>query len=144
MVVLAMALSACTRPTQAWSSIIVSLTLFFLAISSLFACLKVGKGGAGWLGFAIFGWTYLIMGVGPRFECIESPMLTHAILKELFLRLVEPNTAPVMSDDQFFLTYRGRALEFFRIGHSCFTLLVGALGAAFGKLMDQRQTDDRS
>lgn len=137
--VIALILFLFTRPTQAWSSALITMTILLLSVAATRACIRVDSERAAWIGFAIFGWAYLIVGVGPKFDCLDSPMLTNVLLKELFLRLVEQNSLPVMSDEQFIAAYHDRALEFFRIGHSILALLAGVLGAFVGRLLEDRR-----
>jgi hypothetical protein len=129
-----------TRPTQAGSSVIISLTVFFLAIAALQACVRRDNRRAAWTGFAIFGWAYVLVGVGPKFDCLDSPMLTNLLLKEAFLFLVNQNPA-TMTDEAFINTYQGRALEFFQIGHSVFALLSGVIGAMCAITFNHESSD---
>src|SRR5262245_48589165 len=75
------------RPTQAWSSVIVSIAILFLAIAALLACVRRDRSRTALTGFAVFGWAYVLLGVGPKFDCVDSPMLTNVVLKEGFLSL---------------------------------------------------------
>jgi hypothetical protein len=131
-----------TRPSQAWSSVIISITVFFLATAALLACVRRDKNRIAWTGFAIFGWAYVIIGIGPKFDCLDSPMITNAVLRELFLHAVDGSKTAVMNDETFISAYRNRALEFFQIGHSVFALLSGVVGATCAVMLYRNDSDD--
>jgi len=62
---------------ETWDSSIFSLTLGMLSVSILLAIHRTEKRRAFWLGFALFGWTYLGLSLVPS---IESRLLTTKVL----------------------------------------------------------------
>jgi hypothetical protein len=59
------AFAALRAPTDAWDSTLLGLTLLMLITSALLAVHRRGDRGAFWLGFALFGWAYLVASLVP-------------------------------------------------------------------------------
>jgi hypothetical protein len=103
-----------------------------------------GPRRAFWLGFAIFGWGYLILGFGPWFHLeIQPHLLTTRLFNELFLKLGPPptparGTAPLFEDmDLYWYHYRQydasvlwdrHLVAFLRTGHALTSRIAGLFG----------------
>jgi hypothetical protein len=70
---LAVACAALRQADELWDSAVFSLTVVVLVTSVLLAIHCSGRKRAFWLGFALFGWTYLIASLIPS---VESRLLT--------------------------------------------------------------------
>ena len=57
----AVALAALRDPTDAWDSGVLGLSLLILLTGTLLAVHGSGRRRAGWMGFVLFGWVYLIV-----------------------------------------------------------------------------------
>jgi hypothetical protein len=77
---LAVAIAALREATDLWDSGIFSLTASVLLASVLLAVHRTGRGRAFWLGFALFGWSYLIASLVPP---VEARLLTTKALASL-------------------------------------------------------------
>src|SRR5258708_36614221 len=64
----AVAIAALREATHMWDSGVFSLALGVLLVSALLALHRTERGRAFWLGFALFGWTYLGASVVPQVE----------------------------------------------------------------------------
>jgi WD40 repeat protein len=64
----AVALAALRGSTDIWDSGVFGITLALLLISALLAVHRTGVGRAYWMGFAVFGWAYLLMSLVPSIE----------------------------------------------------------------------------
>jgi hypothetical protein len=56
-----LAFAALREPTDAWDSAMLGLSLLLLLGATIFAVHRTGNRRAYWLGFALFGWTYLVL-----------------------------------------------------------------------------------
>jgi hypothetical protein len=121
------------RDSRIWESATYSLTIVLLASSTLVAFVSKGRGRADWIGFATFGWTYLLLG----FHILDAGrplplLLTHPLVKELYelaRSLYFPS--PIRSE------------AFFCVAHSFFVLLFGLVGAALGHSLAATRPQER-
>lgn len=68
-----------------WARVIFSLTLAILLAAILGIVYRTGVNRAFWLGFAIFGWTYLLLAFTPAFRVAEHHLFgkqVHSYLKD--------------------------------------------------------------
>src|SRR4051812_9031328 len=65
MLVLAVSVAALRDASDAWAGVFLGVTLFLLASSLLGILYRRGATRAGWQGFALFGWGYLVLAMGP-------------------------------------------------------------------------------
>jgi len=75
--ILGVGFAALRESDETWDSSIFSLTLGMLSVSILLAIHRTEQRRALWLGFALFGWTYLGLSLVPS---IESRLLTTKVL----------------------------------------------------------------
>ena len=64
----AVAIAALRAATAAWDSGVFGVTLAILLAAVLLAVHRAGRQRAYWLGFALFGWTYLVASLIPPIE----------------------------------------------------------------------------
>jgi hypothetical protein len=67
-VFLAVAFAALREATAPWESGVFTLTVAMLLAGVLLSVHRTGRGRAFWIGFALFGWTYLAAGLIPWIE----------------------------------------------------------------------------
>src|SRR5258705_11148408 len=67
-VFLAIGLAALREATAAWDSGVFGFTLTVLSISALLVIHRTGIKRAYWIGFALFGWTYMVLSLVPAIE----------------------------------------------------------------------------
>src|SRR5262245_19582567 len=72
---LAFGLAALRSANQLWASAVFSLTLVLLLAAVLGVSFGHGPGRVYWGGFAIFGWAYLALALGPGFTNVVGPHL---------------------------------------------------------------------
>jgi hypothetical protein len=65
---LALGFAALRAATEAWDSGVLGVTLALLLASVLLAIHRTGPARAHWLGFALFGWAYVLLGLIPSVE----------------------------------------------------------------------------
>jgi hypothetical protein len=90
MMLLGVGLAALREPNEIWDHSIFSITLGVLLISILLAIHRTDQTRAFWLGFALFGWTYLGLSLVPS---IESRMITTKTLHFLDSRAFRSSPA---------------------------------------------------
>ena len=78
--ILGVGFAALRESDETWDSSIFSLTLGMLSVSILLAVHRTETRRAFWLGFALFGWTYVGLSLVPS---IESRLLTTKALAYL-------------------------------------------------------------
>ncbi len=89
-VVCAVGIAALRYASELWENILFTLTLGLLAFALLGAIYRRGPRRAFWVGFALIGWGYLLLGFGPW--CAEQ-VRPHLITTWLVDRLY-PSIAP--------------------------------------------------
>lgn len=87
---ISVALAALRDSTDAWDSGVLGLTLTILLTAILLAVHRRDRKRAYWLGFALFGWAYL---VGSLVPAVESRLPTTRGLAYLHSKLPEKETA---------------------------------------------------
>jgi hypothetical protein len=99
---IAVGLFALLNASPLWDSIIVSLTLLLLLTALLSLACRPGPRRAFWIGFAIFGWGYLILVDGPivaRDLTVRSNLPTNVVLDMLHMglaRVIDPSSVDRM------------------------------------------------
>jgi hypothetical protein len=147
--------AALNAATAVWDSIVFSATLLILTFSILLAV--HGRGGF-WLGFALFGWVYLVASLIPS---VESRLLTTRAIVYLDARTANRQSLPVTvaftnegrpllgwdedtvriwdtASGKPVLRPSGSIANFRRIGHSLFALLAGLLGAFIARRFEKQ------
>ena len=83
-VFLAVGLAALRGASAAWDSSVLGLTLVVLLASVLLAVHRTGAARAYWLGFALFGWTYLVLaeipGIGVRLPTTRTLIYVDSLI----------------------------------------------------------------
>ncbi len=123
------------KPEKYLTSAFVTMTMTIMATAALKAIVCHDKYHRLWAGFAVFSCSYVVLGVGPKFDAIDTPLLTTEILKELYFGVTGFDRAKTLSDAAMMQSYRSEILMFFQVGHSFFALLAGGLGAVFCKFL---------
>jgi hypothetical protein len=134
MVVVALAavgFTALRSPSDLWAVVLFSATLAVLSASTLMAVLRRGADLARWVGFALFGWIYLVFSLvltvearDPRLMRSGTPPLVTELLAGYFS---QPTTTP-----EFYV----RAIL-----HSLGTVISGVAGYVLASLINARGVD---
>lgn len=133
--------------TLLWAQFVFTLALTVLLVATIGAV--VSRPRAAWIGAAIFGWSYLVLALGPWFSDHVAPWLfSSGVIDEVFARYVgddESRYAPPISLDPA----QGPAVQwhpdphyayFARIAHSLAVILHAAAGGAIGHFLGRRST----
>jgi hypothetical protein len=144
--------AALANPTSVWDSIVFTATLLILTAS---IPLAVYRNRPFWLGFAVFGWSYLLAGLIPR---VEARLLTTEALTRLD-SLAASGRAEVqlmVSSGGDHLVHGGQvrlwdartgmllppggaaSAHFVQIGHGLFALLAGLAGGIMVSRLERR------
>src|SRR5437764_15325384 len=87
-VVAAVGAAALRMASDLWADALFSLDLLLFGAAALASALRRGRSRAAWLGFAAFGWGYLVLTFGPWCrEFIRPRLLTDTALQRLHPRL---------------------------------------------------------
>ena len=153
--------AALTASTAIWDSIVFSATLLILTASVLLA---VHHRRAFWLGFALFGWAYLVSSLIPP---VEPRLLTTKGLAYLDAKTANRQSFPVavafsgnghsladLEDGSIRIwdaqtgkpipRPTGSFAKFCRIGHSLLALLAGLLGGFMATWLQRRSVSRAS
>jgi hypothetical protein len=153
--ILGIGFAALRESSELWDSGLFTLTLGVLLVSILLSVHRTVSRRAFWLGFALFGWTYLALSQVPS---IESRLATTKLLAYLdskvpgrtqtfFTGTFEDVTATVGldSDDGTIFLNRsagpglgGTSESFMRIGHSLVVLIVALLGGLLSQFLHEK------
>lgn len=148
-VVCGLGFAALRTDSPIWAHATLSLTLLALLTAILGAAIRRGRSRAFWLGFAVFGWTYLVLAIGPWFKTEISPHLpTTDMVNYLQGHIKQFPPGSIRHDNNLWVwdpatqkwAYLGQESERFdRTAHSLGALLVAVLGGLVGRLLYQRQ-----
>jgi hypothetical protein len=90
-------IAALRDASETWAGVMLLATLGLLAAAVLGVVYRRGGRRARWLGFALFGWGYLVLTFGPWFVSEVRPKLpTSKLLNDLHARL-NPSPEPVLA-----------------------------------------------
>jgi hypothetical protein len=120
---LAVAFAAWRSANRVWAAVTFNLTVAALLVSSYKARYSTGPAGAGWFGFALFGWAHLLLGLAVtpwRQHWTEVEVSTHPILWMLMNILPEPSVNPTSPES---------VMTGFFLLITASSLVVGGLGA---------------
>jgi hypothetical protein len=163
---LAVAFAALREATDLWDSGVFTLTSAVLVVGVLLSFHRTGKGRAFWLGFALFGWAYLVASLVPPVESrllttkglafIDSKLPGRAVTASFTITANTGATVDVVGSPpngqtltatsvRLWNTPTGRFLavspeSFVRIGHSLLSLIFALAG---GRLSCWLARDDR-
>jgi hypothetical protein len=85
----AVAAAAMKNPTTLWTQILVTASLTSLMLASLAAIVHRGDRSFA-IGFAVIGWTYLVLSLAPWFEEHVGPwLLTTRVADEVYVRFLQ-------------------------------------------------------
>ncbi|MFI5460739.1 MAG: hypothetical protein ACHRXM_35450 [Isosphaerales bacterium] len=74
------------KPTSAWTGLAWMLALGFLLTAGLEAIFRRGRERLFWVGFLVFGWSYMILSFNHwPFEYVEGHLLTTRVFDEIYL-----------------------------------------------------------
>jgi hypothetical protein len=93
--IVALGCAALRSPSELWASSLFTFTIVVLLAAILRAILRRGPARAFWIGFALFGWGYLLLIFGPWFgRCPAPPLLSTEALTYLQAKLHKSQPAP--------------------------------------------------
>jgi hypothetical protein len=149
--VLAVGFAALRLGSETWSSAVFTLTLVLHLTAILGAIYRRDRERAGWLGFALFGWGYLILSFGPGFRTEIRPQLATApLLDYLFPRIAPiPPAGAVFneSSNEYYVRNNSGVFvpwgpdttnAFQRSGHSLIAVHCGFMGALVARAFAAR------
>lgn len=132
---IACACGALSSGSRLWANATFSFTLVLLLLATVGTRLAPAHRRTWWAGFAVFGWAYFVLALGPWFrESLARNLVTSEILRRLY-PWWELSGMTGTSESRGYLIEEG----FFRlVGHSVFTLAAAVLGgmlaaAAYGR-----------
>lgn len=161
--VAAVGLAALAAPSEWWDAAVDSLATLLLLASVVGAA--VGRRRAPWLGFAVFGWGYYVLGMVPDGSSGMQPrLLTRRALAWMYPAVHGPTASEYRCSS--FADWRGGVMvqtavpagttpevdlvkrkPFLRAGDSpcglATALLGGLVGLAFARRREGRRADDR-
>ncbi|HEV3167424.1 MAG TPA: hypothetical protein VGZ22_25670 [Isosphaeraceae bacterium] len=147
----AVAFAALRDPTVFWAQVTTSLTLVALIAATLGALIRARPDRARFLGFAVAGWIYATLALGPWFgEHVAPLLLTTRVLDELFLRVpsidgkvyVALNAPGPLGGPAYDLYLDHGFIRFHLIGHALFSVLAGWAGSVLAVLLATREQPD--
>jgi len=146
------AFAALKSPSDTWASALFTLAVAVLLVATLGAVHRRERGRAYWLGFALFGWVYLILSLVPEpaprlattglLDALFARVHGHGHAEQVFSLAFSPQGNRLVSQGVGFTSVRvwdastGRPLSpasadpegFRRVGHSLLTLLIALVG----------------
>jgi hypothetical protein len=132
----AVAIAALRGATAAWASVMILAALGAICAATVGAALIRGAGRPAWLGFAVFGWAYFLLCLGPwggEHGLGPARFLTRAangLLLQIDPGLVE---MPGGGQEEFVaFTGTGKSRSFY---HGAFDALMTVLFAAIGAIV---------
>lgn len=147
-VVVAVGFAALRSGSLGWYRTIYSLTILALAVAALAARYR----GPFWRGFAVVGWGYFLLGMGPWFIRMEmggpSVSLNHDLLTSVWIKQLSEHAIAV--SDTMPATPEGMAIRAERIrrigyttaiAHSLFSLLVATIGGIAAARLEARRSE---
>jgi hypothetical protein len=129
--------AALRNADEFWSSATSTLAIVSISAALAGAIVRKGRSRTAWIGFAVFGWTYLLVGLlsprdisfprgGPAQEPIPSPLP----LIECGLHCLKTYINPNPSGWQHYVN-----AYYLNISHSLAVILFGLVGAVLGRLL---------
>lgn len=145
--------AALTDGSPHWFAIVALVAVFAMLVSLVGVIYRKDEHRSFWVGFAIFGWAYLILSHGPG--SLPEAMPTGIFFRELFpfvrravpLDPLKPHPAWV----RFTESENGRPValiapkaDFIQLGHAICALVSAFLGGAIGRWFFLTRARDRS
>jgi hypothetical protein len=129
---IALGFAALRDASNFWLGATFVVTLGLLCASVLGAVIERNRGGSWWLGFAVFGWAYLVAGLIPPFDK-TARVPSRWVAQQVFVASHRnPFTAPMGGGNPVGLTqqaYGMRIINVAQIGHWIFVLIFARAGA---------------
>lgn len=162
----AVGVAALRAASALWAGGVLLLTLTVLGVTLLGAIFRRGARRAFWVGFALFGWGYLILACGPWFgQEVRPNLATSLVFDMVYARMHAvstgeasvdydgdgradlvlaqgPLTMPGMTIAYTSIPWLPGARPFARIGHCLFALLAGGLGGMLGRFFFTPRDDE--
>ena len=145
---IALIFAAMRSPTLLISQVAITASLTVLLASIVAAV--VSRPRAFWIGFAIFGWAYLLLSLGPWCdEHVRPWLLSTRFLDEIFLRTIGPSLVTrglgirrALPFDGPALSYKDHLeyLRFHETGHLLGSVAHGIMGGLLGLWLHRGRT----
>jgi MFS family permease len=151
---MALGAAALKNPTVLWTQFMLTAALTSLLFAMLAAI--VGRGDRSFaIGFAVVGWSYILLSLGPWFDQQVSPwLLSSRIADELYAQLfqddrnVRPSVAPEEREPWDMRVAEKwqlwRFARFLRIAHALSTIGHGVAGGCLAMYLRRRPPNQRS
>ena len=142
---LGLGFTALRNADKTWASVTSTLAITMIAAAPVGAIARTGGARSAWLGFAAFGWTYLLIDLFPPrhsgglgFGPLPRPFL----LIEEGLAMLQPQIRPVPpalmgGPSGSYLT------PYEQVSHALGIILFGLVGAVVCRLMAPQRPEDR-
>lgn len=122
-----------------WASATFTLSIVTISTALAGAFVRRGRARPAWIGFAVFGWTYLLIGIIPPRASGGlgfGPLPWPPNLIEWGMASLQPYLKPVPAAQMFM---SGSLLTpYEQVGHSLGVVLFGSVGAFVGRLLAMR------
>jgi hypothetical protein len=136
---LGLGFAALRNADRLWASATFTVSMLIISTALVGALVRRGRTRPAWLGFAVFGWTYLLIGILPSRASGGlgfGPLPWPPNLIEWGLASLQPYLRPISSAQMFM---SGPLLTpYEQVGHSLGMVLFGSVGAAVGRLLGVR------
>jgi hypothetical protein len=147
-VLLGVGFAALKEAGDLWDSAVLSSTIGVLMISVLLAAAREGASRAFWVGFALFGWGYLVLtaipSIEPRLPTTRALAYLDSLVPGRYSNTWETNgrfSYPklLITDGTSAMSlvreWGGTSENFVRIGHSLFALILANLGGLLSRYL---------
>jgi hypothetical protein len=136
----AVGVAALRSPTALWASLVILLALGAICGATVGAILRRGSDRGAWLGFAVFGWAYVLLTLSPwggEYGLGPARFLTRAssaLLLQIDPDLVEMPVGVV--EDFAVFAGTGKSRSFYHgIFHGLTAVIFAAAGAVVGRVI---------
>ena len=136
---LGLGFAALRNADRLWASATFTVSMSIISTALVGALVRQGRTRPAWIGFAVFGWTYLLIGILPSrasggfgFGPLPSP----PNLIEWGIASLQPYLRPISWAQMFMSGHLLTPYE--QVGHSLGIVLFASVGAVVGRILGVR------
>ena len=140
---LGLGFAALRNADRLWASATFTLSIVAISTALLGALIRRGRARPAWIGFALFGWTYLLVSTLPprAFGALGfGPLPLPPNLIEWGMASVQPYLWPVPSGQMW--NSDSVLIPYEQVGHSLGIVIFGSVGGVVGRFLAMR--DERA